>query len=152
MVDILTSEERSKRMRLIRARDTQPELAVRRLIHGLGYRYRIHVKALPGTPDIVFPARRKVIFVHGCFWHMHADCRDGRVPASRVEYWRPKLFRTRDRDEQHKTDLAVLGWEALVVWECELRDMSKVAEKITEFLETVRADQRPTHRKETKKA
>lgn len=134
MMDTLTPEQRSERMSRIRHKDTKTELAVRRLTHGMGYRYRLHVKGLPGTPDMVFPSRRKVIFVHGCFWHGH-DCRLGRMPKSRIEFWRNKISSNAERDERVSRELRALGWDVLVIWECQLRDMETVAKKIREFLD-----------------
>jgi DNA mismatch endonuclease (patch repair protein) len=134
MSDIMTSEQRSENMRRICSTNTQPEMKVRRLIHRMGYRYRIHVKKLPGTPDIVFSARRKIIFVHGCFWHFHQDCRGGRIPQSKIEYWKPKLLRTRERDEAHRKALVELGWDVLVIWECDLREISELEARLKEFL------------------
>ncbi|WP_259397709.1 very short patch repair endonuclease, partial [Burkholderia cepacia] len=109
---------RSDNMRRIRSKDTAPEMAVRRLTHGLGYRYRLHRKDIPGKPDLVFPARRKVIFIHGCFWHQHPGCREGRPPKSNAAYWLPKLERNQQRDKAALEKLAALGWNALVIWEC----------------------------------
>jgi DNA mismatch endonuclease, patch repair protein len=111
----------TERMQRIRKTDTKPEMIVRRILHGMGYRYRLHDQRLPGSPDIVLPRHRKVIFVHGCFWHRH-DCLDGRkLPRSKPDYWPLKLERNRQRDEQHMEDLYKLGWGVLVVWECHLR-------------------------------
>jgi DNA mismatch endonuclease (patch repair protein) len=111
----------TERMRRIRKTDTKPELIVRRLIHSMGFRYRLHNRKLPGNPDIVFPRHRKVILVHGCFWHRH-DCPDGRkLPRSNPEYWGPKLERNRRRDEVNAARLLDLGWNVLIVWECEVR-------------------------------
>jgi DNA mismatch endonuclease (patch repair protein) len=123
-------------MRLIRSKDTKAELIVRRLLHRAGYRYRVHVKGLPGTPDIVFRSRRKLIFVHGCFWHQHdaADCRAGKRPRSNPDYWHPKLSRNVERDRQHEIALKSEGWELLYVWECELRDQIDLHERLTQFL------------------
>ena len=121
-------------MSLVRSKNTGPELAVRRLVHSLGYRYRLHRRDLPGVPDLVFPARRAVIFVHGCFWHRHANC--GRVPKSRLSYWLPKLNRNRTRDRRHVKALARDGWRTLVIWECEVRD-KKLARRISHFLGTM---------------
>jgi DNA mismatch endonuclease (patch repair protein) len=123
-----------RRMARIRKTNTQPEIVVRRLAHRLGYRFRLHRRDLPGTPDLVFPGRRKVIFVHGCFWHQH-DCRLGRRrPRTREEYWGPKLDRNVARDCFARTELASLGWDVMVVWECEVRDLSRVAARLREFL------------------
>src|SRR5687767_9300511 len=106
-------------MRRIRKRDTKPEILVRRIAHALGYRFRLHRRDLPGSPDIVFPGKRKVVLVHGCFWHQHEGCRLKRQPKSRREYWLPKLARNVQRDEEVRGELAELGWNALVMWECE---------------------------------
>jgi DNA mismatch endonuclease, patch repair protein len=132
----MTPEERGKRMSLVRDKNTKPELAVRRLVHGMGFRYRLHRQALPGKPDLVFPSRRKVIFVHGCFWHRHAEagCPLARLPKSRLDFWLPKLTRNRDRDEVNQAELHRLGWASLVAWECELRNMERLKSKIHEFL------------------
>lgn len=124
----------TERMARIRKTDTQPELIVRRLVHGLGYRFRLYRRDLPGTPDLVFPSRHKVIFVHGCFWHRH-DCSDGRkLPKSKPEYWGPKLAHNTARDAMHLEALAALGWEAAIIWECELSNLKLAAEKIRSFL------------------
>ena len=124
----------TERMRRIRKTDTKPELIVRRLIHAMGYRYRLHQSNLPGCPDIVLARYRKVILVHGCFWHRH-DCADGRkLPRSKPEYWRPKLERNRRRDEASIERLHELGWGVLVVWECETRNGKRLCETLTRFL------------------
>jgi DNA mismatch endonuclease (patch repair protein) len=133
-MDIMTPTERSKRMSLIRSMDTQPELLVRRLVHSMGYRYRSHDSALPGRPDIVFKSRRKVIFVHGCFWHLHQGCANSRPPKSKLDYWRPKLEGNVTRDKLVRGRLRRLGWHQLVVWECELDDRERLARKIGKFL------------------
>lgn len=124
-------------MRENRSKDTKPELAVRRLAHGMGYRYRLHRHDLPGRPDLVFPGRRKVIFVHGCFWHQHADpaCKSASLPKSNRDYWIPKLERNAARDAEHLASLAESGWDVLVLWECEVRGGDGVPERIREFLE-----------------
>ena len=126
--------DRSANMRAIRSKGTKPEMCVRRFVHGLGYRYRLHVSGLPGTPDLVFPRMRKVIFVHGCFWHMHQICRDGRIPESRRDYWEPKLLGNVKRGRKNLAALRRLGWRPLVVWECELEDPARVQKKLTRFL------------------
>lgn len=137
MADRVTTETRSKTMRAIRSKDTKPELAVRRLVHGLGYRYRLHRHTLPGRPDMVFPSRRKVVFVHGCFWHQHADpaCRIAHRPKSNLDYWLPKLERIVARDDEHRARLAELGWDVLVIWECEVNRSDGLVERIRGFLE-----------------
>jgi DNA mismatch endonuclease (patch repair protein) len=136
MTDTLTPRERSERMGRVRGRDTKPEIIVRKLTHGMGYRYRLHVAALPGRPDLTFPSRRRVIFVHGCFWHRHPDpaCKLARLPKSRLEFWRPKLEGNRARDIANQQRLAALGWRALVVWECETGDKAALATRIRSFL------------------
>ena len=133
-MDTITPRRRSENMRAIRSKDMAPELAVRRLVHGMGYRFRLHRKDLPGKPDLVFPSRRKVIFVHGCFWHQHSGCREGRVPGSRTEYWVPKLEKNHLRDEANKSHLEEEGWKVLIIWECELRDIVALEKKVKLFL------------------
>ena len=115
-------------------RNTGPEWIVRRLLHSRGYRYRLHSRKLPGKPDIVFGPRKKVIFVHGCFWHGH-DCEKGRAPKSRLEYWGPKLEANRRRDEGAIAELKHLGWDSLVVWQCETKEPNALAEKLWVFLQ-----------------
>lgn len=123
-------------MRAVKGKDTKPEMAVRRLAHGMGYRYRLHRKDLPGRPDLAFGPRRKAIFVHGCFWHQHDDdgCRRARLPLTRAEYWGPKLERNKERDARNVVDLGRLGWDVLVVWECWLKDVSRVSNVLEAFL------------------
>lgn len=135
-LDIMTPVERSKRMSLIRSKDTRPELAIRSLVHGMGYRYGRHDSKLPGHPDIVFKSRRKVIFVHGCFWHLHRACPNSRPPKSKLDYWRPKLEGNVARDRKVRSKLRHLGWDQLVIWECELRNRERLARRIQEFLQT----------------
>jgi DNA mismatch endonuclease, patch repair protein len=122
-------------MSLIRARDTKPELLVRRLVHRCGYRYRLQGKRLPGKPDLVFASRGRVLFVHGCFWHRHPHCALARLPKSRLGFWLPKLTENRRRDLKNLRALGRQGWKALVVWECELRDMRRLERKLRRFLE-----------------
>lgn len=114
-------------------KNTKPEVMLRRALHALGYRFRLHRRDLPGTPDIVFPSRRKVVLVHGCFWHGHG-CRWGQLPKSRTEYWRPKIETNRERDNRTLTALAEAGWEPMVVWQCELRDLNEVVRRVESFL------------------
>jgi len=134
MPDRLTVSERSAHMRRIRKRDTSPELTVRRIAHSLGYRFRLHRRDLPGTPDLVFPRLRKAILVHGCFWHQHEGCRLARQPKSRLEYWLPKLKRNQERDQIAAEELAALGWRSLVVWECETARTDALRGKVAHFL------------------
>ena len=136
MADSLTPKERSERMALIRGKDTGPEMTVRKLVYGLGYRYRLHGPSMPGRPDLVFAGRKKVIFVHGCFWHRHLDstCKLARMPKSRLDFWGPKLERNRLRDERIHQELVDLGWSVLTIWECELTDSASISERVRSFL------------------
>lgn len=120
-------------MKAVGTKNTGPEMLVRRLIHGLGYRYRIHDAKLPGKPDLVFSSRRKAIFVHGCFWHSHG-CRYGKAPKSKLDYWLPKLEENKRRDRRQRRLLTRLGWNVLTVWQCQTRDAGRIALKIVQFL------------------
>jgi DNA mismatch endonuclease (patch repair protein) len=134
LADVLTPAQRRKNMQRIRSKDTQPELLVRRLIHSLGFRYRLHARELPGRPDLVFRRRRKVIFVHGCYWHVHS-CALGRVaPATNAEFWRSKRQGNVDRDARNLAALREAGWESLVIWQCELREVPSLTRRIRKFL------------------
>lgn len=133
MVDRLTPEQRSNLMRRVRGKDTAPEMIVRRLAHRAGFRFRLHRKDLPGKPDLCFPARRKVIFVHGCFWHGHG-CKIGRLPKSRPEFWEPKIARNRERDATAVAALVALGWTVLTVWQCETKESESLRQRVVEFL------------------
>jgi len=121
-------------MRAFKARDTIPEITVRRVAHAMGYRFRLYRKDLPGTPDMVFASRRKVIFVHGCFWHSHG-CELTRPPTSNLEYWLPKLKRNRDRDQVNLDALTAAGWGSLVLWECEVQDHLRLKRRLKAFLD-----------------
>lgn len=134
MIDQISSEKRSYVMSRIRSKNTGLELAVRRLIFSMGYRYRLYRKDLPGKPDLVFAGRKKIIFIHGCFWHQHNDCEMGKPPASNLAYWGPKLSRTVERDKQQIEALQREGWAVLVIWECEMKDLNKIQDKIRNFL------------------
>ena len=123
-------------MARIRGKDTKPELLVRRLLHGLGYRYRLHRRALPGTPDLVFPGRRKVVLVHGCFWHRHEGCKHAAgLPRTRRDFWEAKFARNRERDIENARELAALGWAHHVVWECEAKDRGALTARLRAFLD-----------------
>ena len=130
---------RSLLMGSIRAKDTKPEMVVRRLAHAIGYRFRIHRKDLPGSPDLVLPGRRAVVFVHGCFWHRHEGCRLASTPKSNEAFWQVKFERNVIRDARKERELHALGWKILVVWECETKDTKAVAERLQEFLGPVGA-------------
>lgn len=121
-------------MSRIRSKDTRPEMAVRRLLHRLGYRFRIHARDLPGKPDIVFRRRRKAIQIHGCFWHRHTGCQDCSIPGTRQEYWLPKFEATIARDEKNIAALVALNWNVLVIWACETVDLADVESRLVEFL------------------
>jgi len=124
---------RSQIMAKVRSKDTKPEMVVRRLIYSLGYRYRLHRKDLPGKPDLVFYQRKKVIFIHGCFWHEH-NCRAGlKKPKSNQDYWIPKLRRNVQRDKENRDLLVKLGWKVLIIWECELKNKESLTETIKSF-------------------
>lgn len=124
---------RSENMRRIKGKNTTPELTVRSLLSQYGFRYRLHRAELPGKPDIVFVSRRKVIFVHGCFWHAHS-CRMAHNPRTNEGYWSPKLQRNQDRDARHLAALKAAGWKVLIIWECELKDVRSVERKLLRFL------------------
>ena len=137
MADTVAPQRRSEIMSRIRSKGMKPEMQVRRLVHSMGYRYRLHRKDLPGKPDLVFPGRRKVLFVHGCFWHQHADpvCKIVRLPQSNRDYWWPKLERNASRDAEQEAKLGELVWGVLILWECEVEDDTALRERIQEFLE-----------------
>lgn len=137
--DTLSPAERSERMGRVRNKDTKPEMLVRRLVHSMGYRYRLHSGKLPGRPDMVFVGRRKVIFVHGCFWHRHSEvtgeaCPLTRTPKSRVAFWEAKFEGNKERDRRNLANLREDGWDPLVVWECQTRDVERLASRVGRFL------------------
>lgn len=134
MADRLSRHQRSENMRHIRGKDTAPELAVRRILHGLGYRYRLHQRVHGTRPDIVFRSLQKVIFVHGCFWHRHRHCRYAYTPKSREEFWRAKFDANVERDARAEAALRNSGWKCLVVWECETADVKLLTIRLTSFL------------------
>jgi DNA mismatch endonuclease (patch repair protein) len=133
-MDNISAKERSRVMSLVRSRGTKPEMRVRRLLYRLGFRYRLHRRELPGSPDIVFVSRRKAMFVHGCFWHRHEGCALARMPKSRVDFWAAKFETNQLRDAHALNDIRNLGWDALVVWECELKDEEALARRLRGFL------------------
>jgi DNA mismatch endonuclease, patch repair protein len=134
MADVLTPEQRHRNMANVRSKNSKPELIVRKLVFGLGYRYRLHRRDLPGTPDLTFPSQKKVIFVHGCFWHMH-KCRFGKVvPKTNASFWHKKRLSNVIRDKKNLKDLKKLGWKTLIIWECQARIISRVQSKIVSFL------------------
>lgn len=135
MSDVLTPAQRRACMAAVRATNTRPEMAVRRLAHSLGFRYALHKKKLPGRPDLAFVSRRRVVFVHGCFWHGHSCVRGARVPASNRVYWTKKITRNKQRDHAALLALRKLGWRVLILWECELKDREVLAKRLRRFLE-----------------
>ena len=137
MADTLTRVKRSERMGRIQNKDTKPEMRIRKIVHGMGYRYRLHKANLPGKPDLVFAGRRKVIFVHGCFWHRHPDpsCSLARLPKSKLDFWIPKLEANRQRDEANVRELEQAGWDVLTIWECQLRNEKELKSRIQVFLQ-----------------
>ena len=138
MVDSLSPKDRSEIMARVRSKNMRPELAVRKLVFALGFRYRLHAKDLPGHPDLVFRSRKKVIFVHGCFWHRHPHCALARMPKSHVDFWQRKLEGNRQRDEKNRRALLREGWKVLTIWECQLNDAAGVESKIRRFLDAQR--------------
>lgn len=133
-----TPEQRSRTMRAVRSRDTKPELTVRRFLHAAGLRYILHDRRLPGSPDLVFPKYRTVVFVHGCFWHQHANCPAASRPRSNTEYWSRKLTGNVERDARNRTSLEASGWRVLVIWECEIRER----DALDRLAETIRSSRR----------
>ena len=134
MTDIFDGKKRSEIMSRIRGRDTEPEMIVRRIAHGLGFRFRLHRRDLPGSPDLLFPRYRAVIMVHGCFWHRHPGCKYASSPKTRVRFWEDKFEGNVVRDRRNEEALHELGWRVMVIWECETRDREAVAERIVEYL------------------
>lgn len=133
-MDKFTPQERSRIMALVRGKNTEPEMVVRRLLHGMGYRFRLHRRDLPGCPDIVLPRHGKVVFVHGCFWHHHKGCKRATLPTTRADFWREKILKNVERDVRVLKELKREGWQALVLWECQLRGIDKVARKLQVFM------------------
>ena len=131
MVDHLTKEMRSWNMSRIRSKNTKPEMIVRSLLHRMGYRFRLHRRDLPGKPDIVLPKYRTVVFVHGCFWHQHTECKESHVPKSNSDFWKSKLLRNVERDKRYQKNLAELGWRVLVVWECETENAATLEDMLS---------------------
>lgn len=134
-MDTVSARQRSQIMARVRSVDTAPEMAVRRLLHGMGYRYRLHCEELLGRPDLVFSGRRKIIFVHGCFWHQHRGCKRARMPSSNRDFWAAKIERNISRDRAVVRTLRRTGWKVLTVWECELSDMTRLARRLRGFLD-----------------
>ena len=136
-MDIISEERRSWNMSRIKGKDTKPELVVRSILHKMGYRFRLHRKDLPGTPDIVLPKYKTVIFLHGCFWHRHKGCKYAYTPKSRVKFWKDKFAETVKRDKQHLKQLKENGWEVFIVWECETKNMNKLKKIINKISQEI---------------
>jgi len=133
-MDVFSKEKRSRIMAKVKGKDTKPELVVRSLLHRMGYRFRLHRRDLPGNPDIVLPKYKKVIFVHGCFWHGHKGCPRSKRPTTNVDFWNAKLDKTIERDSMNIHKLKNKGWEPIVVWGCEVKDIGNLSEKLNAFL------------------
>jgi DNA mismatch endonuclease, patch repair protein len=129
MADIVSSEKRSQMMSGIKSKNTKPEIAIRKELHRRGFRYRIHVKNLPGKPDLVFPKYNAVLFIHGCFWHGHEDCQLFKWPSSRTDFWKTKIIRNRELDRKAISILHSEGWRVGIIWECSMRGRSKMSEE-----------------------
>ena len=130
----MSKSKRSKLMSRIRSKDTEPEMIVRKTVHALGYRYRLHRRDLPGTPDLVFSGSRKVVFVHGCFWHRHKGCQNATEPKTRPDFWKKKFRRNVERDKEAIAKLEAMGWQVLIIWECETSDPAFLEFKLQHFL------------------
>ena len=138
MADNLTKEQRSFNMSRVRGKDTKPEKLVRSLVHSLGFRFRKHVKELPGKPDIVLPKYKSVIQIHGCFWHQHKNCEKSHLPKSNVDYWKDKLSKNIKRDKTNYKKLSDCGWSILIIWECEVKKNDNLTERIINFLRPIK--------------
>lgn len=144
MTDIWSKKKRSEVMSRIRSKNTKPEIFLRKELYKQGFRYRIHKKELPGKPDIVFGKYRIAIFVHGCFWHYHKDCNEGRIPNTNSKFWKEKLTKTIERDKQHLRDLEKSGWKVLVFWECEIE------KNIDSIIDTIKAEIEISNKKKSR--
>ncbi len=133
-MDVVTTTIRSRMMAAVPQKDSKPEMVVRRVVHGLGYRYRLHVRSLPGSPDLVFPRLEKIIFVHGCFWHRHR-CKRATTPATRQDFWLEKFDQNRARDRRNNRSLRRAGWDVLVVWECWTKRGEWLTDRLIRFLD-----------------
>jgi DNA mismatch endonuclease (patch repair protein) len=134
MADHLSPEKRSKNMAAISSKTTEPELIVRRMLFRLGYRFRLHVANLPGKPDIVFKGKRKAVFVHGCFWHRHPGCKYSSSPKTNVGFWREKFAKNISRDIKVQANLSEMGWDILIIWQCELKNADLLSKRLIEFM------------------
>jgi DNA mismatch endonuclease, patch repair protein len=142
MVDTLTPAERSERMSRIRSQNTKPEIALRKSLHGLGFRFRIQARHLPGKPDIVLPRYRTVVFVHGCFWHRHSTCKIATTPKSNTDFWEAKFARNVERDSLTRRALEAAGWKVIVAWECELHPVARLESTVAHIAQQIRQEHR----------
>lgn len=133
-MDRISPEQRSQNMAQVKSKNTKPEMLVRSLLHRMGYRFRLHIKTLPGHPDVVLPRYKAVIFVHGCFWHGHEGCKRATMPATRTEFWRKKIDGNQSRDRRNLNALEELGYRCLVIWQCEMKDIEALKMRLSEFL------------------
>ncbi|TES93858.1 MAG: DNA mismatch endonuclease Vsr [Desulfobacteraceae bacterium] len=133
-MDVFSKEKRSRIMAKVKGKDTKPERVVRSLLHSMGYRFRLHRRDLPGNPDIVLPKHKKVLFVHGCFWHGHKGCPRSKRPTTNVDFWNAKLDKTIERDKRKLEELISLGWDTLVIWQCEIKNELKMQDILKNFL------------------
>ena len=140
MVDRLTPERRSWLMSRVKGKNTTPEMRVRKAAHALGFRFRLHRKDLPGTPDIVFPKKRVALFVHGCFWHRHPGCKKASLPKSRQEYWHSKFSANVERDERMRIELEARGWNVATIWECETKTDAELRQRLHDILSSSKPD------------
>jgi len=138
MADVFTKEKRSLIMSKIAGKDTKPEILVRKMVHGMGFRFRLHVKRLSGRPDLVLAKHKKVIFVHGCFWHGHPGCKRSKRPSTNRKFWNEKIDKNIERDKRAIAELKKEGWDVLVVWECQTKDLDGLAETLTSYLDNER--------------
>lgn len=138
MVDTVSPEQRSYNMSLIRNKDTKPEVFIRSLLHRLGFRFRKNVKKMPGKPDIVLPKYKSIIFVHGCFWHQHKECKRSNIPKSNVDFWKSKLNKNVKRDIENQAELKKAGWKIKIIWECELKNLDNLKDSLIKFLRPIR--------------
>lgn len=136
-MDIYSKQKRSEIMSLISGKNTKPEIVIRKIAHSLGYRFRLHKKDLPGKPDIVFPKYKKVIFVNGCFWHSHKNCKRSKLPTTNAKFWKEKIEGNKKKDKSNYIRLKKLGWDYMVIWQCEIKDSNKekIEKRLLEFLQ-----------------
>lgn len=136
-MDIWSKDKRSDVMSRIRSKNTKPEIDLRSCLHAAGFRFRIHRKDLPGKPDIVLPKYKTVIFVHGCFWHYHANCNEGRIPSTNSKFWQTKLSKTIERDVSHQAALTAAGWQVIIIWECELEGKQRLERTLQSLIDKI---------------